>query len=80
MAAAEPIESVRLGHIEAWRVLEPTGRPRIAFHREKGRVGAGKGVPRLGRAWEPEDLRRFAVRLLVWAEEIEAWRETKRKR
>ena len=77
--AAEEIETAWLGHIKAQRELLPGGRPRITFGREKGRVGAGRGVPRLGRAWDPEDLRKFAVRLLVWAEEIEAWRAVRRR-
>ncbi len=67
-----------LGHIKAYLRL-PGGehrvvRPVVSFDRLKRRAGAGKGVQNLGHFVHPEDLRSFAIRLLLWAEEIELWR------
>jgi hypothetical protein len=74
--AAEPSES-DLGHARAY-FIKDSPRPHIRFDRDRGRRGSGRGSPRLGRVSSPEDIRKFAVRLLVWAEEIVALREAKR--
>jgi hypothetical protein len=54
MAAAQPIETVRLGHIEAWRVLETTGDNVLLSIERRGesarekecRVSDGPGSPK----------------------------------
>jgi hypothetical protein len=73
----EPRESA-LGHVMAHFVS--ADRPHVRFDRDIVRRGSRKGSPHLGWVSSPEEIRKFAVRLLVWAEEIAAWREAKRLR
>ena len=85
-----PSESVEIGHIKADFYLNKRGPvgPVVRFRRLKGRGDvylygrgiSGKGVPRLGHSLSPKRLRHFAIRLLVWAEEIEAYQEAKREK
>jgi len=72
-------EHVVIGHIFA-QLEERLSFPFVQFRRFKGWGGSEKGVPLPGRSSEPRELRRFAIRLLLWAEQLEDWDEKKSQR